>query len=416
MMTQFATLAVALRGIFANKLRSTLTVLGVIIGIASVIALSSVGEGSKQMITERIGSLGSNLLTVSSGAASEGFRSMGLGSAQTLTYEDANAIASSPDVTAVEAVAPEASTYAQVVAGAENVYVRVYGVTPEYEEVRSKTVDEGSFISQADVDQKSSVAVLGSGVAEDLFGDMNPVGQSIKIDKRPYTVIGVLESEEGMMGSDNSILVPITSVMYRLSPNRDSEGDHVIGSIYLQAVSDSQNDLAIAQVSEVLRGEHRIALGDEDDFNISSMQDIEETLTETSDTLTMLLTITAAIALLVAGLGIMNIMLVSVTERTREIGIRKAVGAKRRNILMQFLLEATTISVIGGLIGIGTGIGASKLLSGSITMNFSEIETVITPDTIIIAFLVALGVGIVSGVYPAFRASRLNPIDALRYE
>jgi putative ABC transport system permease protein len=253
-------------------------------------------------------------------------------------------------------------------------------------------------------------------VAEDLFGEMNPVGQSIKIDKRPYTIVGVLESEEGMMGSDDSILVPITSVMYRLNPQRTSEGDHVVSSIYLQAVSDSQNDLAITQVTEVLRDEHRIALGDEDDFSINSMQDIEETLTETSETLTMLLTITAAIALLVAGLGIMNIMLVSVTERTREIGIRKAVGAKRRNILMQFLLEATTISVIGGLIGIGVGIGASKLLSGSITMNFSEIETVITPDTIIIAFLVAAGIGIVAGVYPAFRASRLNPIDALRYE
>ncbi|MBT4511627.1 MAG: FtsX-like permease family protein [Chloroflexi bacterium] len=415
-MTQISTLVIALRGIFANRLRSSLTILGVIIGIASVIALSSVGEGSKQMITERIGSLGSNLLTVSSGAASQGFIRMGQGSSQTLTYEDASAIASSPDVTAVKAVAPEASTNAQVVAGGENVNARVYGVTPEYEEVRAKTVAGGNFITQTDVDTSASVAVLGSGVGEDLFGQMNPVGQTIKIDKRPYTVVGILESEEGMMGSDDSIFIPITSVMNRLSPQRDSEGDHVIGSIYLQAVGDNQNDLAIAQVTEVLQDEHRIALGDEDDFSISSMQDIEETLTETSDTLTMLLTITAAIALLVAGLGIMNIMLVSVTERTREIGIRKAVGAKRRNILMQFLLEALTISVIGGLIGIGAGIGASKLLSGSITMNFSEIETVVTLDTVIIAFFVALGVGIVAGVYPAFRASRLNPIDALRYE
>jgi len=277
-------------------------------------------------------------------------------------------------------------------------------------------VAEGSFITQSHVDTIASVAVLGSGVAEDLFGEISPVGQTIKISNRQYTVIGVLESQEGWGGSDDSVLVPITSVMNRLSPERTSEGDHIISSIYLQSVSEGQNDLAIAQVTEVLQEEHRIPLGDEDDFNITSMQDIEETLTETSDTLTMLLTITAAIALLVAGLGIMNIMLVSVTERTREIGIRKAVGAKRRNILLQFLLEATTISVIGGLIGIGVGIGASKLLSGSITMNFSEIETVITPDTIVIAFLVAVGIGIVAGVYPAFRASRLNPIDALRYE
>ncbi len=415
-MTQVATLVTALRGIFANRLRSLLTILGVIIGIAAVIALSSVGEGSKQMITDRIGSLGSNLLIVSPGAASEGFMRMGKGSAQTLTYEDALTLANSPNITAVAAVAPETSTDAQVVAGAENVNVRIYGITPEYEVVRSKNIAEGSFITQSDVDQKASVALLGSGVAEDLFGEMSPVGQSVKIDRRAYTIVGVLESEEGMMGLDDSILVPITSVMYRLNPQRTSEGKHLVSSIYLQTESASQNNPAIAQVTEVLRDEHRIALGEEDDFSVTSMQDIEDTLTETSDTLTMLLTITAAIALLVAGLGIMNIMLVSVTERTREIGIRKAVGAKRRNILMQFLLEATTISVIGGLIGIGAGIGASKLLSGSITMNFSTIETVITPDTVIIAFLVAIGVGIVAGVYPAFRASRLNPIDALRYE
>ena len=415
-MTQISTLMIALRGIFANRLRSSLTILGVIMGIAAVIALSSIGEGSKLMITERIGSLGSNLLTVSPGAATEGFMRMGQGSSQTLTYEDALAIAESPEVTAVNLVAPEVSTNAQVIAGGENVNARIYGVTPEYEEVRAKTIAEGSFITQTNVDATASVAVLGSGVVEDLFGDINPVGQTIKIDRRQFTVIGVLESEEGMFGSDDSILVPITSVMNRLSPQRTSEGDHVVSSIYLQAASDSQNDLAIAQVTELLQEEHRIPLGDEDDFSVTSMQDIEEALTETSDTLTMLLTITAAIALLVAGIGIMNIMLVSVTERTREIGIRKAVGAKRRNILMQFLLEATTISVIGGLIGIGVGIGASKLLSGSITMNFSEIETVITPDTIVIAFIVAVVVGIIAGVYPAYRASRLSPIDALRYE
>jgi len=178
----------------------------------------------------------------------------------------------------------------------------------------------------------------------------------------------------------------------------------------------SSDDLAITQATELLRVEHRIALGADDDFSITSQQDIEDTLTETSDTLTLLLTITAAIALLVAGLGIMNIMLVSVTERTREIGIRKAVGAKRRNILLQFLLEALTIGVIGGLIGIGVGVGASKILSGSITMNYSTIETVITPDMIIIAFLVSVAVGVIAGVYPAMRAARLSPIDALRYE
>lgn len=415
-MIHLATLTVALRGIFANRLRSSLTMLGVIIGIASVIALTSVGEGSRQMVLDRIGQMGSNLLIVQPGASSEGFVRMAAGSATTLTYEDAQAIAASADTSAVELVAPEASTSAQIVVGRENVRARVYGVTPDYEATRSKTVADGQFITQYDVDRRASVCVLGSGVAEDLFGQMSPVGQTLKISQRQFTIVGVLESEGGFMGADNSVFVPITTVMYRLSPQRTSAGEHVVSSIYLQVVDDSKDDLAIAQVTELLRAEHRIPLGDEDDFSITSQQDIEETLTETSDTLTMLLSVTAAIALLVAGLGIMNIMLISVTERTREIGIRKAVGAKRRDILMQFLLEASSISIIGGLVGIGVGIGASKLLSGSITMNFSTIETVITLDMIIIAFLVAIAIGIVAGVYPAMRAARLNPIDALRYE
>jgi putative ABC transport system permease protein len=296
-------------------------------------------------------------------------------------------------------------------------FARIYGVTPEYKEVRNKTMASGQFIASSDVEGKASVCVLGSGIAEELFGEgADPVGNTVKIGGRLFTVIGVLKSEGGMMGSDYSIFVPITTVMYRLNPQRTSSGDHVVSAIYLEAVSAGKNDLAIEEVSALLRERHGIALGDEDDFTITSQQDLEETLTETSDTLTLLLSITAAIALLVAGIGIMNIMLVSVTERTREIGIRKAVGAKRRHILFQFLLEASAISMIGGLIGIGVGVGASKLLSGSITLNMSTIETVITPDTIVIAFIVAVAVGIAAGVYPAMRAARLNPIDALRYE
>ncbi len=416
MIAHLSTLAVALRGIFANKLRSILTVLGVIIGIASVIALTSVGEGSRQMVLNQIGSMGSNLLTISPGASSSGFVRMAMGSATTLTYEDAEAIASSPNVTAVKVIAPEASASGQIVASGENAYGRIYGVTPEYEEVRSKTVASGQFITQANLDSKASVCVLGSSIAETLFPNTNPVGQTVKLSSRLFTVVGVLESEGGMMGSDNSVYAPITTVMYRLNPQRTNDGGHVISNIYLQAVSTKKNDLAIEQVTAVLQAEHDIGFGEDDDFTITSQQEIEETLTETSDTLTVLLSVTAAIALLVAGLGIMNIMLVSVTERTREIGIRKSVGAKRRHILIQFLLEASSISIIGGLIGIGAGIGASKILSGTITLNRSAIETVITPDTIILAFFVALGIGIVAGVYPAMRAARLNPIDALRYE
>jgi putative ABC transport system permease protein len=415
-MTQLSTLITALRGIFANKLRSSLTVLGVIIGIASVIALSSVGHGSSQMIKERIGSLGSNLLAVTPGSSSTGFVRGEAGSGQTLTYEDAQAIAASSDITTIKAVAPEASTSGQLVANGTNAYARISGETPQFTEVRNQTVAEGSFITQDDVDNKGLVCVLGSSVAQELFSNSDPVGQTLQISSLHFTVVGVMKSVQGIMGSDNSVYVPITTVMYRMNPRRTPTGGHIVNTIYLEEKKSSQNTLAISQVTKLLHDRHQIALGGTDDFTITSQQDVLNTLTETSDTLTMLLTIIGAISLLVAGIGIMNIMLVSVTERTREIGIRKAVGAKRRNILMQFLLEASSISMIGGLIGIGVGIGASKLLSGTITLSTSPIKTVITADSIIMAFFVALAVGIVSGVYPAMRASRLNPIDALRYE
>ena len=416
-MTQISsTLFCALRGIFSNKLRSFLTVLGVVIGIAAVIALSSVGKGSSRMIENQIGNMGANLLTVRAGSSSSGFVMGAAGSGQTLTYEDALAISSSSEVTTIKAVAPVASTNAQVVATGENVRASIMGVTPEYKEVRTKTVAEGSFITQDNVDSKTLVCVLGSSVAETLFPDTDPIGQTVKISNLRFTVVGVMESEEGMMGGDDSVYVPISVVMYRLNPNRTSSGDHIVSNIYLEGVSTKKNDLAISQVSSLLRERHNLTETDDDDFSISSQKDIKDTLTETSNTLTKLLTVTAAVALLVAAIGIMNIMLVSVTERTREIGIRKAVGAKRRNILLQFLLEASSISVIGGLIGIGVGIGVSHLLSGIITLERSPIETVVTMNIIILAFFVALGVGLVSGIYPAMRAARLNPIDALRYE
>ncbi len=415
-MTQVSTLFIALRGIFSNKLRSFLTVLGVVIGIAAVIALSSVGQGSSHMIEQQIGNMGANLLTVRAGFSSSGFVRGAAGSGQTLTYEDALAIENSSDVTSIKAVAPVASTNAQVVAAGENVRASVLGVTPSYAGVRTKTVAEGSFITQDEVDNKTLECVLGSSVAETLFPDTDPIGQTVKISSLKFTVVGVMESEEGMMGDDDSVYVPITVVMYRLNPNRTSSGDHIVSNIYMEEVSTKKNDQAISQVTALLRDRHNLTTTDEDDFSVSSQKDLKATLTETSNTLTKLLTVTAAIALLVAAIGIMNIMLVSVTERTREIGIRKAIGAKRRNILLQFLLEASSISVIGGLIGIGVGIGASHLLSGTITLERSPIETVITMSTIIIAFFVALGVGIIAGIYPAMRAARLNPIDALRYE
>src|SRR4030043_335841 len=259
-MTHLSTLIIALRGIFSNKLRSFLTVLGVVIGIASVIALSSVGKGSSQMIEDQIGSMGANLLTVRAGFSFSGpgfaFVRGAIGSGQTLTYEDAQAIFSSSEVTAIKAVAPVASTNAQVVATGENVRASVLGVTPEYTEVRVKTVAEGDFIILDDVDSRTLGCVLGSSVAETLFPNGDPIGQTVKISSLKFTVVGIMESEEGMMGGDDSVYVPISVVMYRLNPNRTSSGDHIVNNIYLSATSTKKNDLAMAEVTELLRGRH----------------------------------------------------------------------------------------------------------------------------------------------------------------
>jgi putative ABC transport system permease protein len=410
-----ASLSVALRGISANKIRSFLTVLGIVIGIASVISLMSVGRGAEAQITEQIESIGTNLIFVQPGAASTGSVKSAQGSAATLTLEDAEAIANPANVPSAALVAPELSTFAQVVAGGENVKTRIVGVTPEYEEVRNFGVADGEFITGHDVQARSMVCVLGSNVAEDLFGSLDPIGQSVKVSRRPFRVAGVLESKGGTgFGSqDDMVIIPITTAMYRLMPQRTSTGGHRVNVINVRAIDEGEVDAAAEQIAALLRERHRIT--GEDDFTITSQQDILGAMQEVTGVLTILLGSIAGIALLVGGIGIMNIMLVSVAERTREIGIRKAVGARRRDILMQFLLESAVLSLSGGVIGVLGGWGLSLLIS-RVSIGGGTIATMITPDIIILAVSVAVAIGLFFGSYPATRAARLNPIDALRYE
>ena len=415
-MSLVKTLRTALTALTTNKMRSSLTVLGIIIGVAAVIALMSIGQGSQAAVTSNIESLGTNLLFVRPGATTTGLVRGAQGSADTLTLEDANALADPTLAPSVAAVAPEVDTFGQVVAGSENARTQIIGVTPDYQSVRDYQVAEGSFISNAQVQSNSMVAVLGSSVAETLFPDTDPVGQYIKINGLRFTVIGVLQSKgsTGLGSQDDVVIAPITSVMYRLSSTRTATGEMAVSTINVQAVSSSQVSAAIQQVTSILEQRHDITNG-EADFTITSQNSLIESLENTTQVWVILLGAIAGISLLVGGIGIMNIMLVSVTERTREIGIRKALGAKRGNILLQFLIEAGLMSLIGGAIGVLVGWGISTLISG-VSVGGQTIHTVMSVDIPVLAVCVAAAIGIVFGLYPAYRAARLNPIEALRYE
>jgi putative ABC transport system permease protein len=410
------TVRTALTALTTNKMRSALTVLGIIIGVAAVVSLVSVGRGSQASITSNIESLGTNLIFVRAGASSQGGVRGVMGSASTLTLEDAEALVDSELAPAVAAVAPQVSTFGQVVAGTENINTQILGVTPEYQSVRNYQVADGEFISDSQVEARSMVVVLGSSVAETLFGDMSPVGEYIKINGRQFKVIGVLQSKgsTGVGSQDDVVIAPITTVQYRLSSSRTASGGNSVQTINVQAVSAGQVDTAIQQITAILEQRHNITNG-EDDFTVSSQQETITALQESTQTWVILLGAIAGISLLVGGIGIMNIMLVSVTERTREIGIRKALGAKRGSILLQFLIEAALMSLIGGGLGVLVGWGISHLISG-LSLGGTTINTVMSLDIPIIAVCVSAAIGIIFGLYPAYRAARLNPIEALRYE
>ena len=408
-------LLTALSSLAINKLRAGLTLLGIVIGIAAVITLMAIGQGVQESITSRIESLGTNLLFVRPGEASQRGVSGGQGSASTLTLEDAAALRDPVFVPSVTAVAPELATTAQVVAGRSNTSTRVYGVTPEYLGARNFELSSGNFITPGHLEDASHVAVLGSEVAETLFGFREPVGQFVRINRRQFEVIGVLESKGGnrFFSLDDQVLVPITTAHYRLSSQRTTQGGFNVQTINVQVGDLERMDSAIREVATVLRLRHRIT-GD-DDFSITSQQETIETLQETTGTFVVFLGAIASISLLVGGIGIMNIMLVSVTERTREIGIRKAMGAKYRDILLQFVCEATLLSLGGGGIGVLVGLLLSWFLNGQSLLG-RPTQTTFSGEVAVLALAVSAAIGLFFGIYPAMRAARLHPIEALRSE
>ena len=417
----------ALSSLGANKLRTGLALLGIVIGVAAVISTMSVGRGAQETITSRIEELGTNLLFIRpsipgqsffSGGNVVVFRSVsfsGQDPTSTLTLDDADALKDPVFTPHVVAVAPEISTSGQIVAGRENTFAQIIGVTPAYESARNYATASGTFITREHVATVDEAAVLGSEIAETLFGNRDPVGQNVRINGRQFAVAGVLESRgsTALSNLDSLVLVPITTAYYRLSAGRTAGGGVAVSSINVQIDDPANREETIADVATVLRLRHRVT--EEDDFTITSQEETIETLTETQETFGLFLGAIAGISLLVGGIGIMNIMMVSVTERTREIGVRKAMGAKWRDILLQFVAEATLLSLGGGIAGVILGVTLSWLMDGRNIIG-QTFETAVSGDITVLALVVAAGIGLFFGIYPAAKAANLHPIEALRYE
>ena len=408
-MNVFASVPIAFRSLIANKLRAGLTMLGIIIGVAAVIALVAAGAGAQAQVAERFESLGSNLLVISPGFTA--FRGVSRGaSAQSLTNDDVEAIAQL--ATSVSAIAPEYSTQSQqVVYFSKNTQTEVLGVTPEYQAVREWQIDRGRFIESLDLVNQAKVAVLGVTVAEELFGELvDPLGKMIKISRQNYEVVGILASKGvgGFQNLDDQVFIPLSTAQIKFG----GAGNRSLRAINVQVASGDQLGRAQAELTAILRARHGLAQSQSDDFMIQNQAQIVETVQETAGTFAVLLASIAAISLLVGGIGVMNIMLVSVTERTREIGIRKAVGARRSDSMAQFLVEAMVLCLLGGLIGVLAGYGGARV----ITPLLGGSRAIVTPDSVAMALGVSIAVGLFFGLYPAGRAAALRPIDALRYE
>ena len=389
----------------ANKLRSLLTMLGIIIGVAAVIALVSIGNGVKQDIEDSISSLGSNLLVVLPGAPRTPGARPSQGSMKSLKISDYEAIAK---LEGVKAASPMTNGSYVVIYQNKNWTTSVAGVNANFQDVNNWTMTSGRFFSDKNVQNRERVAVVGQTVVKNLFADEDPVGKEIRVKNIPFRVIGVLKSKgNGTMGNDqdDTVLIPYTTSMERV------EGIDYLRRVYVVAKDDEGIDRLQADIENLLRVRHNIKDTNLDDFNIQNMKSIMETVAQTTGTFTLFLGAVAAISLVVGGIGIMNIMLVSVTERTREIGVRKALGATYSVIVTQFLIEAVVISLMGGFIGIAFGIGASKVIG-----MVSGMSTVISVPTIIMSFAFSMAIGLIFGIYPARKAAKLNPIDALHYE
>jgi putative ABC transport system permease protein len=405
-MLHFAIIKIAFRALRRNKMRTVLTMLGIIIGVGAVITMVALGRGAKAQVQARIAAMGQNVIQVFSGSVNRGGVFSGFGGAGTLTVDDALAL--EREVPGVAAVSPEVRTGGQITAGNSNWSTEGRGVGVDYLIIRQWDLAKGAMFTEADVRSAAKVCVLGKTTAEKLFADDDPVGKVIRIRNVPMTVLGVLLPKgASMFGSDqdDTVIMPFTTAMKRLA------GVTMLRSMLVQAENAEEINQVQDRIAELLRQRHRIQPGQDDDFIMRSQQELAETQNAAAETMTALLAGIAGVSLLVGGIGIMNIMLVSVTERTREIGIRMAVGARGRDILLQFLIEAVTLSCIGGLLGIGLGVGGAQSLTA-----LKNWATLISPDSVIVAFISSAAVGIFFGFYPARKASQLDPIEALRYE
>ncbi|MGZ8449612.1 MAG: ABC transporter permease [Candidatus Deferrimicrobiaceae bacterium] len=408
-MNLYSAMKVAYRSLRANKMRSVLTMLGMIIGVAAVIAMVALGQGANERIAAQIASIGSNLLLVLPGSTTSGGLRSGFGGVPTLTMADAKAIGK--ELSAVRYQSPSIRSTAPVVYGNQNWSTIIQGVAPEFFNVRDWGVAAGRIFSPEDVDASAKVALLGQTVAESLFGGENPIGKIIRIKKVPVTVLGVMDAKgQSPQGQDqdDAVFVPITTAQKKLFGTA-----HVgtVGVILVQAVDADSIGLAQQQVTDLLRQRHRIGRLQDDDFSVRNLSEMLAVAEASTRVMSLLLGAIASVSLLVGGIGIMNIMLVSVTERTREIGIRMAVGARERDILLQFLIEAVVLAVTGGSIGILLGVGGSALIS-----RFAGWSTIVDPGAVFLAFGFSAAIGIFFGFYPARKASRLDPIEALRHE
>ena len=409
MTTLFASLRIALKALRVNKMRSALTMLGIIIGVSAVIAMIAVGSGAKAQIAEQIASMGSNLLIVQSGSSTSGGLRMGSGSVPTLTVDDAEAILT--EVPSVRYVAPNLSGVAQVVYGNQNWSTSVTGTMPEMLEIRNWPVASGRSFTKQDVDGATKVCLLGMTVMENLFGGIDPIGQIVRIKNIPFAVIGVL-SHKGQSSHghdhDDAVIVPLMTAQKRLF---GMQFPGMVRQIAVQVKDPEMMKEAEDQINALLRQRHRIPPSQDNDFTVRNLTEVMAGAERSADVMSLLLGAIASISLIVGGIGIMNIMLVSVTERTREIGIRIAVGAKSNDILLQFLIESLILSLIGGALGIAIGIGGTYVLS-----TFTQWPTLLSIRAILLSFLFAGSVGVFFGFYPARKASLLDPIEALRYE
>jgi putative ABC transport system permease protein len=396
----------ALRALRRNKLRSSLTALGIIIGVFAVVAMVALGNGTRASIESQVAGLGQNMLIVYAGSRRSGGVNGGLGSASAITLEDAEALRR--EIPDVAASSPEVTTTAQAIANGRNWSTTIAGEAPEYLVIRDWALASGSMFTDREVRSAAKVAVLGDKTAHELFGVLDPVGQTVRVGNMPFVIIGVLGTKGAGVGGQNQddrVVIPYTTAMKRIT------GDKYLRSVYLEVGQAERIPIAQQQITRLLRQRHRLLAGDSDDFNIFSQQEINDTVNTVTSTLTLLLGAIASLSLVVGGIGIMNIMLVSVTERTREIGIRISVGAQPGDIRIQFLIEAITLSLLGGLVGVLLGVGTTRLIAA-----VSSFKPIVTMGSIVLAFTVSFTIGVFFGFYPARRASLLDPIDALRCE